>query len=97
MLHDISQDDLQAFGVRCSLETLCDFRSHSGIGFTGDYAFGLFEDFGRQVSSSGADFEDDLRAGVRDCDVKVVEQVSYVHLIVSGLPCRRLPGLHPGS
>jgi hypothetical protein len=42
------------------LETLCDFGSHSGIGFAGDDFFGLFQDFGRQVTRSGSDFEDNL-------------------------------------
>ena len=60
MLEDISKDNLESLLGRGALETLCDFGSHSGIGFAGDDFFGLFQDLCCQVTSSGADFEDNL-------------------------------------
>lgn len=60
MLEHISEDDFESLLGGSALETLCDFCSHSGIGFACDDFFGLFQDFCCQVTSSGADFEDNL-------------------------------------
>lgn len=62
MLEHISEDDFESLLGWSALETLCDFGSHSGIGFACDDFFGLFQDFRCQVTGTGTDFEDNLRA-----------------------------------
>jgi hypothetical protein len=59
-LHHVSKNDVQALLVWGGLESLGDFSSHTRIQFHGNTLLRLFEDLGRQVTSSGTNFKDDL-------------------------------------
>lgn len=57
-LDHVAEDDVEAFALRCALDTFGDFGGHARVEFDGDAFFGLFEDLDRQVAGAGTDFED---------------------------------------
>lgn len=59
-LHHITKNNLETFLSRSALETLGDFSRHTRIQFHRNNFLRFIQNLGRQVTSTGTDFEDNL-------------------------------------